>query len=141
MSDLRLEYPKNVTFEDPFDDNFDDDPLDPAEGNTLDSQILELPNGIIIKKRRVPRILRYVNYNIERDPENHFWERLMLFLPWRNAEDDLSGGFQTYEEHYMTKQSPIAPMRKKYEKFNDSYELAIEEVENADLDDMCDDMM
>ena len=36
----------------------------------------------------------------------------------------------------MAKQSLIAPMRKKYEKFNDSLELAIEEVENADLDDM-----
>ena len=40
VSDLRIEYPKNVTFEDPFDDNFDDDPLDPAEGNILDSQVL-----------------------------------------------------------------------------------------------------
>ena len=138
--DLKIEYPKNVTFKDPFDDNFDDDPLDPAEGNILDSQVLELPNGIIIKKRRVPRILRYVNYNIERDPENHYRERLMLFLPWRNEEDDLSGGFQTYEGHYMAKQSLIAPMRKKYEKFNDSLELAIEEAENADLDDMYDDM-
>ena len=36
----------------------------------------------------------------------------MLLLPWRNEEDDLSGGFQTYEEHYMAKQSLIAPMRK-----------------------------
>ena len=64
----------------------------------------------------------------------------MLFLPWRNEEDNLSGGFQTYEEHYMAKQSLIAPMRQKYEMFNDSLELAIEEVENADLDDMYDDM-
>ena len=67
VSDLRIEYPKNVTFEDPFDD----DPLDPAEGNIVDSQVLELPNGIVTKKRRVPRILRYMNYNIKRDPENH----------------------------------------------------------------------
>ena len=53
VSDLRIEYPKNVTFEDPFDDNFDDDLLHPAEGNILDSQDLELPNEIVIKKRRV----------------------------------------------------------------------------------------
>ena len=93
VSDLIIEYPKNVTFEDPFYDNFDYDPLDPAEGNILDSQVLELPNEIVIKKRRVPRILRYVNYNIKRDPENHYRERLMLFLPWRNEEDHPSGGF------------------------------------------------
>ena len=60
VSDLRIEYPKNVTFEDPFDDNFDDDPLDPAEKNILGRQVLDLPNGIVIKKRRVSRILRYV---------------------------------------------------------------------------------
>ena len=81
VSDLRIEYPKNVTFEDPFDDNFDDDPLDPAGRNIPDSQVLELLNGIVIKKRRVPRILRCVNYNIKRDPENHYRERLMLFRP------------------------------------------------------------
>ena len=49
-------------------------------------------------------------------------------------------GVFKHEEHYMAKQSLIAPMRKKYQKFNDSLELAIEEVENADLDDMYDDM-
>ena len=31
-------------------------------------------------------------------------------------------------------------MRNKYEKFNDSFRLAIEEVENADFDYMYDDM-
>ena len=39
VSELWIEYPKNVTFEDPFVDNFDDDPLDPDENNTLDRQI------------------------------------------------------------------------------------------------------
>ena len=37
----------------------------------------------------------------------------MFFLPWRNEEDDLSGGFQTYEEHYMAKQLLIAPICEK----------------------------
>ena len=86
VSELRIEYPKNVTFEDPFEDNFDDDLLNVDEGNALDRQVLKLPNGIVIKKRRGQRILRYVNYNVKRDPENHFRERLMLFLPWRNGE-------------------------------------------------------
>ena len=40
----------------------------------------------------------------------------------------------------MAKKSLIVPIRKKYEKFNDSLELAIEEIENDGLDDMCDDM-
>ena len=70
VSELRIEYPKNVTFEDSFVDNFDDDPLDPDEDNTLDRQVLKMPNGIVIKKRRVPRILRYVNYNVKRPRES-----------------------------------------------------------------------
>ena len=69
VSELRIEYPKNVTFEDPFEDNFDDNPLNADEGNALERQVLKLPNGIVIKKRRVWRILRYVNYNVKRDPE------------------------------------------------------------------------
>ena len=34
------------------------------------------------KKRKVPRIIRYVKYNKEKDPENYFREQLMLFVPW-----------------------------------------------------------
>ena len=117
VSELRIEYPKNVTFEDSLVNNFDDDPLDPDENNTLDRQVLKMPNGIVIKKRRVPRILRYVNYNVKRDPENHYRERIMLFLPWRNEEKDLHGGYKTYEEHYMAKESLISPIQKKYDKY------------------------
>ena len=36
--------------------------------------------------------------------------RLMLFLPWRNEEQDLYGGYKTYEEHYMAKESLISPI-------------------------------
>ena len=129
-----------MTFEDPFDDNCDDDPLDPSESNTLDRQVLELPNGIVIKQRRVPRILRYVYYNVKRDPENHYRERLMLFFPWRNEEQDLYGGYKTYKEHYIAKESQIALIRKKYEKYNDALDLAIEEVEKDAFDDIYDDI-
>ena len=107
VSELRIEYPKNVTFEDPFDDNFDDDQQDPDDKNTFDKQILKMPNGIVIKKRTVPRILRYLNYNVKRDPENHYRKRLMLFLPWRNEEKDLYSGYKIYGEHYIAKESLI----------------------------------
>ena len=50
-SQLRIEYPKNVTFEDPFDDNLDDDILDPHDDNIDEELLLELPSGIVIKKK------------------------------------------------------------------------------------------
>ena len=111
-SQLRIEYPKNVTFEDPFDDNLDDDILDPHDDNLDEGLLLELPNGIVIKKRKVPRVIRYVNYNVKKDPQNHYRERIILFLPWRNEETDLFRGFKMYEEHYKAKSQLIGPIRK-----------------------------
>ena len=43
-SELRIQYPKNVTFEDPFDDNLDDDPVDPEYVNISDKHVMEHPN-------------------------------------------------------------------------------------------------
>ena len=73
---------------------------------------------------------------MSRDPENHYRERIMLFLQWRNEEKDLHGGYKTYEEHYMAKESLISPIQKKYEKYNDSLESVIEEVEKDEFDDI-----
>ena len=64
----------------------------------------------------------------------------MLFLPWRNEEEDLYGAFKTYEEHYKAKKQIIAPIRKKYEKYNEELEAAVEEMENEEFDDIYDDI-
>ena len=53
--------------------------------------VLQLQNGIKFTKCNVPRIIRYVNYNRDKDPENYFRERLMLFYPWKNETTDLKG--------------------------------------------------
>ena len=129
-----------MTFEDPFDDNLDDDILDQHDDNIDEELLLELPSGIVIKKRKVSRVIRYVNYNIKKDPQNHYRERLMLFLPWRNEEEDLYGGFKTYEEHYKAKKQLIVPIRKKYKKYNEELEAAVEEMENEEFDDIYDDI-
>ena len=129
-----------MTFEDPFDDNLDDDILDPHDDNSDERPLLELPNGIVIKKRKVPRVIRYVNYNVKRDPQNYYREMLMLFLPWRNKEKDLYGGFKTFMEHYKAKKQLITPTRKKYERYNEELEVAVEEMANEEFDDMYDDI-
>ena len=36
----------------------------------------------------------------KKDPENHYREQLMLFMPWRNEQKDLLGPFETYTAHY-----------------------------------------
>ena len=56
------------------------------ENNANDSHtsvlLYEAKNGTKYKKRKVPRIIRYVRYNKKNDSENYYRERLMLFIPW-----------------------------------------------------------
>ena len=133
---LTIKYPKNVRLKDPYDDNYDDDPIDP-QSKDIDTNIAELANGVIIKKRKIPKVLRYVNYSVKQDPENHYRERLLLFLPWRNENVDLRGSFKSYEEHYRSKELQIIHIRKKYEQFNNHLQEVIDEVDfdNSTSDD------
>ena len=50
--ELWIEYPKDVTFDDLFDDNVDDEPTDHYAMNITDEFIMEFPNGIVIKKMK-----------------------------------------------------------------------------------------
>ena len=55
------------------------------DGNSQSSDLLyQAKNGTKYKKRKVPRVIRYLKYNKKKDPENYFREQLMLFVPWRN---------------------------------------------------------
>ena len=74
------------------------------ENNANDSHtsvlLYEAKNGTKYKKRKVPRIIRYVRYNKKIDSENYYRERPMLFIPWQNEEKDLISCFETFEAHY-----------------------------------------
>ena len=74
---LQIIYPKCVTHQDPFDDNVDDDILDPDD-NT-EKLMIELSNGIVIKQWHNPCIIYYRNYSKKTDPEDYYREKLMLF--------------------------------------------------------------
>ena len=40
----------------------------------------------VYQRRKKDGIIRYVNYNKNKDQENHCRERLVLFLPWRDRD-------------------------------------------------------
>ena len=52
----------------------------------------------------------------------------MLYLPWRNEDTDLYGGFDTYESHYREVELDILDTMLKYERNNDILETAIQEA-------------
>ena len=98
------------------------------------SKLFEAKNGTKYKKRKVPRIIRYVRYNRKRDPENYFREQLMLFVPWRNEQKDLIGSFGTYEARYNSVQTSLVSKRNEYEHHAEELEIARQMMENEERD-------
>ena len=106
------------------------------ENNANDSHtsvlLYEAKNGTKYKKRKVPRIIRYVRYNKKNDSENYYRERLMLFIPWRNEEKDLISGFETFEAHYKALKISIESKSNEYEHHAEELELARQMMEDED---------
>ena len=81
------------------------------------------------------RIIHYVNYNKKKDPENHYYERLMLFLPWRNEETDLKANCDSYKDRYMMHKDDIEKICVHYEKFNEDLEEALENAASQEYEE------
>ena len=91
-----------------------DDDLPPAEETTEKKQGL--------KKRKKPRIIRYVNFNRDTHEEEHYRELLMLFYPYSNL-DNLMGGCSTYKERYQQDQVKLRVDHEQsiYSKFEEEF--------------------
>ena len=141
VSKVDIIYPKGNKVPEKLNDKNDDDQGDSSSSNesedSLDDDnsqgsdlLYKTKNGIKYKKRKVPRIIRYVKYNKKKDPENYFREQLMLFVPWRNEQKDLLGSFDTYEAHYNSVQTSLIPKRNEYEHHIEELELARQMMED-----------
>ena len=141
VSKVDIIYPKGNKFPEKVNDKNDDDRCASSSSNesedSLDddnSKISDLlyktKNGTKYKKRKVPRIIRYVKYNKKKDPENYFREQLMLFVPWRNEQRNLLGSFDKYEAHYNSVQTLLIPKRNEYEHHIEELELARQMMED-----------
>ena len=141
VSKVDIIYPKGNKVPEKVNDKNDDDQGDSSSSNesedSLDDDnsqgsdlLYKTKNGIKYKKRKVPRIIRYVKYNKKNDPENYFREQLMLFVPWRNEQKDLLGSFDTYEAHYNSVQTSLIPKRNEYEHHIEELELARQMMED-----------
>ena len=145
VSKVDVTYPKGNKFSSKVDDTNDDDSFVNSSGDESDDSfddnnsqssdlLFEAKNGTKYKKRKVPRIIRYVRYNRKRDPENYFREQLMLFVPWRNEQKDLIGSFATYEARYNSVQTSLVSKRNEYEHHAEELEIARQMMENEERD-------
>merc|ERR1739838_378698 len=95
----------------------DDDKL-PEEKKT------DTINGL--KKRIKPKIIRYVNYDVEVEPENHYRELLMLFHPYRDLEN-LNGDCASYKERYFEVKDDVDAQRDIYTKYREQFDRLLNE--------------
>ena len=100
VSKVDIIYPKGNKVPEKVNDKNDDDRGDSSSSNesedSLDDDnsqgsdlLYKTKNGIKYKKRKVPRIIRYVKYNKKKDPENYFREQLMLFSSTARSAKEL----------------------------------------------------
>ena len=81
-----------------------------SDGNFFTSE----PLNKTIKKRSQARIIQSVWFNKEAQPENHYRELIMLFIPWRNEQTDLIGKYSSFQEHYVARCVEITEQMTQY---------------------------
>ena len=149
VSKVDVIYPKGdklpEKFEEKNDDNNNESSSSDDNGNSLEDEndaddshtsdlLYKAKNGARCKKKKVPRMIRYVRYNKKNDPENYYIERLRLFIQWRNEEKDLRSCFDTFEAHYISLKTSIESKSNEYGHHTEELELAsqmMEDEENA----------
>ena len=129
VSQLDISFPKQDLEDDAQEnaDNVENEHFDDQEN--FDSTILKLRNGMTIRRRKNPKIIRYVRFNKKADPENYYREKLLLFTPWRNEETDLLDLSGSYEKQYMQKKNIIDFKCNQYEHHADELDLAREKAQ------------
>ena len=59
-------------------------------------------------------VIRFHKYNKDAEPSNWCRSRIMLYFPWRNEQNDLLGGYSSYQEHYEVVKHIVLDNERKY---------------------------
>ena len=100
-----------------------------------DENFYNLSDGRILTKMKTSRIIRYVRFSLQKDPENNYRELIMLFLLFRD-EDNLSYPFSTFKEKYEANLSLIEAKRSDFEFYRGDIEQAQEELSHSTADQL-----
>ena len=95
------------------------------------TNVIKLQNGLgQMKKRKRKAVIRWHNFNIEKEPEKHYRSRIMLFLPWRR-EEKLRGNYMSYEDRYNDEIERIKATEKMFIHQEDEINSAFEHLQAA----------
>lgn len=118
---------KNSSISDESNENFQDEIV------IGDLEVEENRNSIIVsdgvlRRRKNPKIIRFCRYNAVKDPDNFYRERLMLFKPWRNENQELEE--VNAEGIYIENINLIRENSQKYIKEDCDLDFLTNEIEN-----------
>ena len=112
------------------DDNKEDEPYDSDQYEECDKYANELriSKSVIMKRRKKRKVIRYVRYSEEKDPDNFYRENLMLFYPYV-AEDSIIGSCKTYKERYLMVKGKLEKKRQEYNRHADEVDLGEKQMQ------------
>ncbi|CAB4033344.1 Hypothetical predicted protein [Paramuricea clavata] len=118
--------------ENDFEDNLDDDQNDAMSDKDINfiQDEYQLKGSYKLVKRSVSKVIRSVRYNKNKSPESYYREQLMLYMPWRNEDENLICACQTFEEKYEQLKDIILKNRSHCEVYSDVLEKAVEDLDN-----------
>ena len=128
----------NVSYKDNYDDIDDSAPhvLEDDDDTEIGDR-RKLPRKITLKdgsgqmyKRKREAVIRFRKFNIQKEKNNYYRAKLMLYFPWRNEDIDLLADYTDFESHYKDVLDQITANE---EKFNENLELIDDAIaQNAD---------
>ena len=122
----------NVTqAHDEFIDMQETDAHEQSETEEYDSCTkIRLKDGLgYMQKRKQEAILHVTRYKMHTQPEKYYHAKLILFYPWTN-EDDLITGFNSYMQSYIHKQDIIHKNAQSFNEDCERFDSALEAFEN-----------
>lgn len=97
------------------------------------ARALSLKDGSgFVTRRLTSRVIRYRNYQFEKEPEEFLCENIMLYVPWRHEQNDILN--KNLEELYSFHEESIRDKRKMFNALDSNImDTAMQDVE-ANLD-------
>ena len=99
------------------------------DGESRQSESIKLKNDLgRMYKRRREAIIRFHRFNQEKEPSKVYRSKIMLYLPWRDENSDLLGGYMNFRSHYEDKKDDILENERKYSQNATEIDEAIDDL-------------
>ena len=93
----------NTTYSDSDIEQSEDLNTDQHEHSDINIQKITLKNELgYMRKRKQEAVLRIMGYKVHNNSEKYYHSKLVLYYPWTN-EEELLTGFNFYQESHVAK--------------------------------------